>query len=334
VKRGNAVRKLMWLGIVLAVLWCGYWAAGTYAIRQAAQQGIEQATAKGSFISPDVITGGFPTAFDVTLTQLDIGNPEGGVRWQTPDMQVQAALWQPWHVVAQLNDDHSFALPDQTLTLNLDDGRAGLTVTPDSSLTLSQLALTLTQPALQSSHGWRGAGDVAEVHVNLLPAPANSYAIALNVRNVALDPAFITGTGLNGTIAKIALDGTATFATPLDRFAGENPPQMTAISLSPVTLEWGDILATANGSIAANADGIAEGRVDITIHGWRRLIPALVGTGAITPEAAPTIEGFLNAMAAQGGDPETLAVPLIYQNGSGMLGPIPLGPAPRMIRVN
>ncbi|MGL4319419.1 MAG: DUF2125 domain-containing protein [Paracoccaceae bacterium] len=324
------MRKLVWFCGVLAVLWSGAWVAGTYAIRQAAQQGVAQAAAQGHVIAPDVLTGGFPTAFDVTLQDLTIGNPETGLRWQTPDVQVQAALWRPWHVVALLNDEHTVLLHSDTLKLSLDDGRASMTVTPDTYLTLSQLALTLTQPALESSFGWRGAGDVAEVHVNLLAEPANSYAVALNASNIQLDPTFSAITGLDGSIAKVAMDGTASFAVPLDRFAGDQPPQITAFSLSPATLQWGDVLATATGSIAANADGLAEGRIDVTIKGWRKLIPALVATGAITPNVAPTVEGFLNAIAAQGGDPETLSVPLIYQNGLGTFGPLPLGPAPRM----
>jgi hypothetical protein len=320
----------VWFGGVLAVVWSGYWAAGTYAIRQAAQRGIEQAAAQGNVVSPDVVTGGFPTAFDVTLQELDLGNPETGLRWQTPDLRLQAALWRPWHLVALLNDEHRVLLHSETLTLSLNDGRASMTVTPDTSLTLSQLALSLTQPVIQSSNAWRGAGDLAEVHVNLLAEPANSYAVALNITNVQLDPAIMAATGLDGTIAKVALDGTVSFAAPLDRFAGDRPPQITALRLSPATLEWGDVLATATGGIAADADGVAEGRIDVTIKGWRKLIPALVGAGAITPSMAPTVEGFLNAIAAQGGDPETLTVPLIYQNGVGTFGPLPLGPAPRM----
>jgi hypothetical protein len=55
-----------------------------------------------------------------------------------------------------------------------------------------------------------------------------------------------------------------------------------------------------------------------------------VAAGAIKPDVAPTITGFLNAIATQGGDPEVIPLPLIFANGRGTLGPLPLGPAPRL----
>jgi hypothetical protein len=324
------MRKLVWLVGIVAVLWSGYWGAGTYAIRKAAMQGIDEATSQGNFISPDVAMAGFPTAFDMTLERLDIGNPDNSVRWQSPSVQVQAATWRPWHVVALLNDEHVFTTLAEEIRLVADDARASVTVTPDTGLALSQAAITLTRPNLQSSLGWHTGSAVAELHVNLLTDSANSYAINLHAADILIDPVLLATTGLEPTIPRIAADATVTLSAPLDRMAGETQPKVTSIALSNAILEWGEVNALATGQIAANADGLAEGRIDITIKGWRKLIPVLVATGAITPEVAPTVTGFLNAMASQGGDPETLILPLVYQNGVGTLGPLPLGPAPRM----
>ncbi len=316
---------------MIAALWCGYWAAGTYAIHRGVMQGIDAALRQGNHISPVIVTAGFPTSFDVTLQDLDLGHPPTGMRWQTPTLQVQAAMWRPWHVVALLDDAHTLTTPTEELALLADDIRASLTVTPDTSLTLSQFATTLIRPALQSSLGWRGVGDIAEIHLNHMPDQPNTYAATLNLTNVQIDPAFMTATGLDGTIARIAVDGTITLSAPLDRFAGQTQPQVTAIALSNAGLEWGDVTVAASGTINADAQGLAEGRIAITVTNWRLLVSALVGTATVSASEGRMIEGFLNAIATEAGDAETLSVPLVYQNGVGLLGPIPLGPAPRLV---
>ncbi len=330
-EKGLVMRKLLWACGILALLWCAFWAAGTYAVRAGVMQGVAQGLRDGTLYAPPVVAmAGFPARFDLRVQGIDAGDPRSGIRWQTPFLQVQAALWRPWHVVALLDDDHVLTLPDQQLSLAADDMRASITVTPDSTLTLTQFAVTLTQPVLVSSQGWRSAGDIAEAHVNLRPSPANSYAIVLAATNIVADPAFAVATGLDGTIARITLDGTATFSAPLDRMAGQTQPQVTDITLTNTQVAWGDVQMTATGTITADVNGFAAGRIDIAITGWRSLVTALVGTGTITPQAAPTVEGLLGAMAAQGGNPDVLALPLIFANGRGTFGPLPLGAAPRM----
>lgn len=324
------MRKLIWGGGIVAALWCGYWGLGTYAIRQGAYQAIDEAARQGNFIAPEVATAGFPTSFDITLQRLDFGNPSAGLRWNSPSLRVQAAAWRPWHVVALLDDTHGFTLPNDTINLTVDDARASLTVTPDTNLTLSQLALTITEATVTSALGWTGSAQVAEVHVNLLPDPAHSYAIVVDATQIGLDPAFTAATGLAGTIGKVEVDATVSLSAPLDRKAAEAKPSLTAITLKNLTAEWGDVVLSASGTISADAQGLAEGRFDIVVANWRSLIPALVAAGAIQPDVAPTITGFLNAFATQGGDPDTLPLPLIFANGRGTLGPLPLGPAPRL----
>lgn len=332
-EKGLMMRKLLWAGGLLALLWSAYWAVGTYAVRTGVAQGVDQALRDGVISTPPTVAmTGFPTRFALAVQGIDAGDPRSGLRWQTPSLQLEAALWRPWRVVALLDDENVLTLPGEQLSLTADDARASLTVTPDGNLTLSQFAITLTQPVVQSSNGWRSGGDIAEMHVNLLPAPApaNSYAIVLDATNIGVDPAIMTATGLDGTIAKIMLDGTATFSAPLDRMARQTQPQITGIALTKTRVAWGAVQMTAAGTVTADTEGFAAGRIDIEITGWRSLVGALVGTGTITPEAAPTVEGLLGAMAAQGGNPDVLVLPLIFANGRGSLGPLPLGAAPRM----
>lgn len=324
------MRKLIWGVVGLVLVWSGYWFAGTWAVQSAVTQGLKQANAQGVTASGGVETAGFPTAFDITLRDLDLGNPVTGLRWQTPVVQLQAATWRPWHVVALLADDHTITLPDQQLLVRVDDARASLTLAADTDLTLMQIAATLTQPALQSSLGWRGAADIVEIHLNLLPDQPNAYGLRFDAANLVPDPGFTAVSGLAGAISVIRLDGTLALTAPLDRHAGKTHPMLDSFDLAEGRIVWGDIVLTAKGRLMADANGQAEGRIDIYVTGWRGVIDALVAAGTITEQAAPTIAGLLGAMAAQGGDPGVLPLPLVFANGRGTLGPLPLGPAPRL----
>ncbi|MFN4131268.1 MAG: DUF2125 domain-containing protein, partial [Paracoccaceae bacterium] len=52
--------------------------------------------------------------------------------------------------------------------------------------------------------------------------------------------------------------------------------------------------------------------------------------GLIKPEIAPTVQNMMQAVAGSSGDPEVLEMPLIFRDGQMLLGPLPLGPAPRL----
>lgn len=325
------MRKLTGFLVVLAILWCSYWAAGNYAIGKGAALGLAEAARNGTvYTAPTVQTAGFPTAFEVALRGIDLGDPVSGVRWQTPGLRLRAAMWQPWHVVALLDDSHQIILQDQNLSLAAKDARASLTASPNHRLTLTQAAVTVTQPILASSLGWRIEADIMEVHANLLPDLVHSYRLVFDAANLRPDPALMLATGLGSTVSVAEFTAIASLSAPVDLVGMGVHPALTRLALKQLRILWDSVEITAEGEIVADAAGLASGRIDIRIAGWRTLVAAAVGAGAITSEMAPRIEGLLGAMAAQGGDPDVLALPLVFANGRGNLGPLPLGPAPSL----
>jgi hypothetical protein len=169
-----------------------------------------------------------------------------------------------------------------------------------------------------------------ELHTRADAATPNAHELSLVIPNLTPDAALIAATGLPAAISMIRLDAVGAFSAPLDRNAEATQPRLTGLQVKEGTLLWGDLTIAAQGEIAANEGGLAEGRIDITIKGWRKALPLAVTLGLIKPNVAPTVEGMLNAMATQTGDAETLQLPLVYKNGRGSLGPIPLGAAPRL----
>ena len=324
------MRRLIRWGIVLALLWCGYWAAASFAISTGVTQGLAEAARKNGFVAPSVTTGGFPAAFEITLGSLDIADPATGIRVQSPGLQVQAAAWRPWHANILPSPDLILTLPDQALTLTAADLRGAVTVQPSRSLDLQAVTAKLVQPVIASSLGWGASADLTEVSLSASEGAPGSYDFSLVAQNLAPDAALAALLGNGIPISRIDLAGDAVFSAPLGPKADPATQRLLALNVGNLRLEWGQLRLDLSGGIIANADGLAEGRFDITVQNWRDLIPALVAAGALKPEVAPTITGLLAAIAAQGGDPDTLPLPLVFANGRGTLGPLPLGAAPRL----
>jgi hypothetical protein len=130
-------------------------------------------------------------------------------------------------------------------------------------------------------------------------------------------------------VEKLRLDAIVGIA-PADPLSPDAPPLVSGIDLKEALVTWGDVGLFGKGRIAANSDGLAEGRIDFRLTNWRKLLPLLVTTGAVSAEALPTWENALAMLAGQSGDPTVLELPLTMRAGRMSLGPLPLGPAPAL----
>ena len=62
------------------------------------------------------------------------------------------------------------------------------------------------------------------------------------------------------------------------------------------------------------------------------LLPTFAVAAGILPEAlSGTVERALEVLAGLSGAKDTLDVPLTFADGSVSFGPVPLGPAPRLV---
>jgi hypothetical protein len=325
------MRALTWIVGLLAVLWSGYWFIGARTVENGAVRWFAAQNANGMVADHgELNVTGFPNRFDLTVTDVALGNPVTGVQWQVPMAQVFAMTWKPWHIIAVLDGEQRFDLPGQSLILTNDDTRASVVFRPSTDLGLSRLSATVTQGKLASSLGWTLAADVAEIHTRLNGTATNAHDIAFDATNLAPDATLVTNVALPATLSHLRIRSTAAFSAPLDRNAAQTQPRLVGLRVDEGSLAWGDLTLTTTGEIAPNADGIAEGRIVFTIKGWRLAMPLLINAGLVKPDVAPTIENLLTAMAAQDSDPETLVLPLVFANGWVTLGPLPLGAAPRL----
>src|SRR5690606_5686471 len=339
------MRFLKWLAVVLLLLAGGGWFAAKLAIERGAEQALAEARARGMQAEvASLSVGGFPARLDLRATGVKLADPVSGSGWQAPSLRVYAATWAPWVLTADLPPQQVVTLPGQMVTLASDSLGIGLASAPDADLPLRRLDASAAGLTAQSDQGWQvGFGEIAIALTEDAARGPATYALAFDLAPLRPDPAFLQAlasatlpdmppSDLPAEVERIEGEIGLRLTAPLNRHSGNLPPLLDAIEIRALDLGWGALTLHAEGGIAADAGGHAEGRILLELRGWDRLPALLVAMGTIKPEVAPTIATFLRAMAAESPDPEVLALPLVMENGWMSLGPFPLGEAPMLRR--
>ncbi len=323
-------------------LWSGYWFAGSSFLQRSAEDWFAAQARQGRVAeTTGVRVAGFPNRFDLTVDGVRLADPATGIGWQAPFAQVFAMTWKPWHVIAALPPDQVITLPDQSVAVTSDALRASLRVKPTLDAPLAAAVVEAGRLDLRSTAGWGHATGrlvasiSADEEVEGAGDAPNAYVLALDLADLAPDPAAIRliaeAGDLPPRIAETRLRAVLALTAPLDRHAAQRTPVFAGLTLSDATIRWGEMTVTATGQIAPDAAGFAAGRIDVTITSWRRLVPILVAAGVVQPNLARTVETLLGGLAQETGNPDMLRLPLILADGRMLLGPLPLGEAPRLV---
>ena len=327
------MRGLLVFVLALGTLWGGYWVVGSAALRSGAEKWFAAQNENGveaRYSALDV--QGFPNRFDLTVTDLHLADPVSGFGWDAPFAQVFSMSWKPWHVIAALPNSQTITTPDQVIAVGSTSLMGSLKLVPGTSLTLDTVIVDGADVVASSTVGWVVKVGRAQLATRQDATIPNGHEVNLTMTGLIPDPALMAAArDFPAEVATAQVDVVAGFSAPIDRFAAQTRPQLSALTVKAGLIRWGDVELTAKGALVADASGMAEGRVDLTLKNWRKILPLAVGAGLIKLEVAPTVENMMQIMAQQSGDAEILELPLVMKAGRMSLGPLPLGAAPRMI---
>jgi hypothetical protein len=280
-------------------------------------------------------TVGFPSRFDTTLSDVHLADPSTGVAWTAPFVQFLSLAYKPYQVIAVLPEEHVFSTPFQTMTIAHDDAKASLFLKPSTALGLDRARLVVDALDVASSLGWNvtlregrfAAEDIGQDNVYRIGVEVLDLRPPEDMRDT-LDPAGL----LPNAVESLRLDATLGFDGPWDRFALEDArPQVRSLQLENMSARWGDVTFRAAGDLVVDEVGIPDGRITIKAVEWRQMLAMAVNAGLLPESFLTSAESGLGLLAALSGDPDTLDVPLGFADGRMSLGPIPLGPAPRIV---
>jgi hypothetical protein len=343
--RGEGAEMLKWRLLIGAVVlaaagWSAWWFVGAAAHDRALNGWLADRRAEGWQAEvADLTTQGFPNRFDTRLTDLQLADPEVGWAWRAPFVDIMMLSYQPNAAVVALPPEQTLAAPGARAKLTSELLRGSIRFVPGLSLALSRLSVEGRGLALEGAD-WRAGAATLAAHVREAAAgsgPENGYDIYFEAGEVALPNGVRDRLDPSGGLPEVAqllrIDAKAAFDRPLDRYAVEDaPPRPTAISLTSLDAAWGGLALKASGRVRADAEGYADGQLDVRAENWREMLRLAVASGAMDRDMAGLIEQGLGLLAALSGDGDAIEAPVRFSGGRAWIGPIPVGRAPRMLQ--
>jgi hypothetical protein len=327
------MRKIVAIVTVLAFLWGGWWFVGSTAVNRGVAAWAGAMRDRGWTVDYSALkTRGFPSRFDTTIDDILLRDPGSGLGWSAPFAQILALSYTPHHVIVVLPRAQTVTTPAGDVDVSSDDFRASFVFEPSLSPTLDRMSVVATGLVLKAG-GAALRAEEARVATRVAPVVANTHEVGVALLGLRLPEALRQAVDPDGTLPagpeRLGLDAMLTFDAPLDRAAVQGRrPQLTSVALVDSQVSWGSMGATAAGTLVVDGAGRPEGRIDVVVTDWGRMLDVAIAGGLVPETVAPTAARLLSIMAS-GGD--TLKVPLTFADGRMALGPIPLGPAPRLL---
>jgi len=327
------MRWLTGFVMLLGCLWGGYWFVGERGFEAAAKGWFAtlQANGKGASYT-DLAVHGFPNRFDLTVTDPHFSDPVTGFDWQAPFFQVLSLSYKPWHVIAAFPPEQRLVLPPEAMTLRATKLQASVVAKPQTSLPLDRLSLVGEALEAVGDRGWTVRAETVQFATRLDESRVNWHEIGLNIGNLTPDPALTAqfGAVLPPEVAVIRVDAYVGMTAPIDRMVLETRPQIAALDLSDLRIEWGTLGVTATGKVVADSAGFAEGDAVLQLENWQVALDVAQSMGLLAPDQRQLWERAAQFLAKQSDGPDTLELPVRFANGLTLIGPLQVGPAPRL----
>jgi hypothetical protein len=328
--------------VILAVLgWTGFWFWQAGARERALEGWLAERQAAGWVAeAEDLRVTGFPNRVDAIVTGLDLADPEEGWSWRASELQILALSYKPHHVIAVLPGEQVVATPYETVRATSDLLRGSVIFRPSPRLELDHSTFEIEGMEITGDGGWTaeiGRAILATRQAAGEGAPPFAHDVAFDAQRLRLPQAMMDRVGagnvLPAEIGKVALDTTLAFDRPWDRAAieGENPV-LNEVVVRDLSLSWGRLDLRGRGTLAVDAEGFAEGRLEFRARNWREMLDVAEAAGVVDPTLAGAVRAGLDLIARLAGDGEAINVPLDFADGRMRLGPIPIGPAPRLVQ--
>ena len=330
--------RLIRVLVGLAVLWCLVWGGTAFVLRQAITGWFDARIAEGWQADyAEISTGGFPLRHVTTLQGPALADPETGRAWSADWISFDSpAIWpgrQSLHFPATPQYISYF---DNTQVLTAAGMVADLDLQAGLALELRAMGLGADGWSLAQGETLLASGSGLAMGMTQDETVPETYAIQLDIPDFAPGPRLRGWMGsaesLPDTFGALQMDMGVRFDRPWDRRAlDERRPQPQRIDLRLAEVAWGPLRISAAGGFDVDAEGVPEGTISIRAENWREMLRMAQAAGALPEQAVQTAERALGFLAGLGGNSEALEVQLNVTNGVVALGPLPLGPAPRLI---
>ncbi|MEM9580706.1 MAG: DUF2125 domain-containing protein [Pseudomonadota bacterium] len=331
------MKRLLIVILVAAALWAGYWFIGARTATANFEAWFAQRSTEGWVAeNSGIVTRGFPNRFDTTISDITLADPDTGVAYTAPFLQIFALSYKPEHLIAVWPTTQQLATPFGAIGITSTKMRTSLVVDASSNAAIERSQFEAMEMALAFPDGREAKADAVNAAIEKLPAAQAAYHFGLDAKGLVLpQPAALklqTGDLLPDALERARADVTMTFDAPWDLDALQSRrPQPTRIDVRLIEARWGQLDLKIAGALDVNTQGQPTGKLTIKAQNWRDILTLAVASGMLPEQMERPIDQGLSLLSGLSGNPKTLDLPLDFANGRVFLGPIPLGPAPRLV---
>ncbi len=330
--------KLLALVTVAVALWSGWWWLGATGHEKAWDLWLADRQKAGWVAeTADLKVAGYPNRIDTTITELQLADPVSGWGWSAPIFQILSLSYKPNHVIAVWPGTQKISTPTSTATVEADTLRGSLVFVPDTDLALDRMQLEISNLVITGPNRTTtlGTANLATRRSAEGTAPEYSHDIAIDVKDLRLadaikailDPARL----LPANFETARLDMTVAYDAPWDRHAIEGrKPQPTALSIKDLDLTWGPLHLDVRGKLDIDDAGYPVGDLTVKARNWREILDLAVAAGWMPQEMSGNLKSGLQLLATLSGDARSIDIPLSFSNRRTSVGPIAIGPAPKL----
>lgn len=330
------MKRLLILILVAALGWSGWWAYASSARRAAFADWFADRAAEGWVADYAALSvGGFPNRLDTSITAPTLADPATGLAWSTAELQVLGLSYDPRHLIFAFRGPQRLTTDFRSVTLDHALFRGSFVTDDPETLALDRLRVEGADWVIRQGDGPETRIGTVALAVDHQDGARYRVAVDLGGYRPALPEAIRLRRGGQDmpppVIDALRADVQVTFDAPLDgaALAGARP-QPTALDLRLAQLSWGAMDLHAAGQVALGPAGLAEGEITLRLTNWREMLDLARDWNGLPPDLVDLAEDALSLLAQVSGNPRTLDLPIAFRDGRTRLGPVPLGPAPRL----
>jgi hypothetical protein len=326
--------KIAFLAVIALTL---YWLIASWGVRQGVSAWFAEQQRQGWQAEfANLETTGFPLELRNRITAPVLADPGTGTAWRAEWLElISPAIWPGDLTLAFPSTPQRVSYLDQTVVLQAEALEASLQLAPGLALQLEHLGVSSAAWQLDLDKTPWLEGHALDLEMRQQGDPA-SYAITAEASGVlpsaVLRQQLAAADGLPQRLDTVAVDMDVQFDTAWDRKALElRRPQPRNIALHLAEARWGPMRIKATGGLRIDETGVAEGDIALQIENWQDILHMAEAAQLLGPQTRAGVERVLRVFAGLGGNHRDLDLPLTFKSGYVALGPLPIGPAPRLV---
>jgi hypothetical protein len=316
--------------VVLVVAYVAYWQVTSRIVERAITDWMADEREAGARVEASAIeVGGFPLAIAATAEDIVLERPDG-LSWHGRRLIAEARPWSLGRIAWRLDGGQRVDLPSQPpVAIEAASGDGSLAFGGGRAIAGS-LALA---EVVATAEALGGAVTAASVAAAAEQPDGLDLRVESTLTGLALprSPLPTLGPAIETARVDVTLTGPLprTIEAPdiaLWREAGGRA------RVADLSIRWGPLVAMASGTLELDARLQPKGTLNATVRGFAEVVDALVAEGILPANQGTFAKAALTFLAGQpdADGTYTLRAPLVIDDGTLSLGPVPVGRIPHI----